>query len=282
MVMNYGSLFYVLMLLSLAVLAVGAWLILRRCSAKTIRRVVLGLMLLNVAQHLLKPWIYPMYWGQGFTHIMTAYNMCATLILLSPLALLCRSRLLKNFVFFVGSVAGVVAVAVPVWYIGKDVADLGWDYARFYICHALLMLTSLMPLVLGLHRPSYREVWHIGTGFLLALCVILVNDFVMMSMGMYTGVDVGTFYQSMLKINPCGLMGPPATLPWVENLVRLLSPKVFMGANPAGRYVPILWYAIPLFVGMTLVSAILFFSIDRKNLVNDLKKWRNRHSTPKK
>jgi len=274
--MNYGSLFYVLMLLGLAVLAAGTWLILRRCSAKTQRFAVLGLMLLNVAQHLLKPWIYPMYRGQGFSHIMTAYNMCATLILLSPLALLCKNRLLKNFVFFVGSVAGVVAVAVPVWYIGKPVADLGWDYARFYICHALLFVTSLMPLVLGLHRPSYREMWHVGVGFLLALCVILLNDFAVMAMGCYPGADIRSFYQSMLKINPCGLMGPPQALPWVEKLVRPLSLPVFMGANPGGMYVPILWYAIPIFLGITVASAILFGVLDRDNLRTDLRKWNER------
>ena len=266
MVMNYGSLFYVLMLVLLAVLTVGTWLILRRCSEKTQRIAVLVLMLLNVAQHLFKPLIYPMYWGQGFTHIMTAYNMCATLILLSPVAMLCKSRLLKNFVFFVGCVAAVAAVAVPVWYIGKDVSDLGWDYVRFYLCHALLLITSMMPLVLGMHAPAFREWWHIGTGFLLALCVILVNDFVMMTLGMYPGADISTFYQSMLKINPCGLMGPPQALPWVEKLVRLLSPPVFMGENPTGLYVPILWYAIPLFVGISIGAVILFWVLDKKNL----------------
>ena len=49
-----------------------------------------------------------------------------------------------------GSVAGIAAIALPVWYIGMDVSELGWDYARFYICHALLFITSVLPLLLGL------------------------------------------------------------------------------------------------------------------------------------
>jgi hypothetical protein len=182
--------------------------------------------------------------------------------------------LLKNFVFIVGTVAGFSAVAVPVWYIGKEIGALGWDYARFYICHLLLFLTSVLPLVMGLHRPAYREFWHVATGFLLTLCLIVLNDFVMMAMGRYPGADIHDFYGSMAKINPCGMMGPPKALPWVEKMVRPLSLPVFMGENPTGTYVPILWYAGPLFVGMSAVSFGIFAAMDRKNLVSDLRKFK--------
>ncbi len=263
--MYYGSPFYIVSLVALMCIGAAAWLLLRKCKEKTCRTVILTIMLLNLFQHLFKPLIYPQYSGAGFTSVSTAYNMCATLIILSPLAYLSKSRFLKNFVYFTGAVAGIAAIAVPYWFIGCEVFQLGWEYIRFYLCHALLFLGSVLPLLLGLHRPSYREFWHIGTGFLLALCIIFINDFVCMAMGIYPGASIDSFYQSMQRINPCGMMGPPEGLPWLVDLVKVFSPAVFMGENPAGLYVPILWYAVPLFVGLSVASAVVFSLMDREN-----------------
>lgn len=272
--MYYGSPFYILSLLILLGLGVGLWLILRRRSERVCRSVILALMLLNLFQHFFKAWIYPQHFGEGFTSVSTAYNMCATLIILSPLALLFKNRFLKNFVFFVGSVAGISAIAFPQWFIGWEVSQLGWKYFRFYLCHALLFLSSALPLALGLHRPRVREFWHTGTAFLLALCVIVINDFLCMALGIYPGASVENFYQSMLEINPCGIMGPPTGLPWLASVVGVFSPSVFIGNNPSGIYIPILWYAIPLFLGMSIGSAVLFSFWDRDF-------WK-RNITPKK
>lgn len=262
--MYYGSPFYFLSLLILLGLGVGLWFLLRRRGEKVCRGAVLALMLVNLFQHFFKAWIYPQHFGEGFTSVSTAYNMCATLIILSPVALLSKNRFLKNFVFFVGSAAGLAAIAFPQWFIGWQVSQLGWKYFRFYLCHALLFLSSVLPLALGLHRPHVREFWHTGTGFLLALCGIVINDFLCMALGIYPGASINTFYQSMLEINPCGIMGPPAGLSWLEPIVRVFSPSAFTGANPSGIYVPILWYAIPLFLGISIASAALFSFLDKK------------------
>lgn len=275
--MYYGSPFYIASLVALMCLGAAMWLLLRKRSEKTCRAVVLAIMLLNLFQHLFKALIYPQHSGAGFSYISTAYNMCATLIILSPLAFLCKSRFLKNFVYFTGTVAGIAAIAVPYWFIGCEVSQLGWEYARFYVCHAFLYLGSALPLLLGLHRPSYREFWHIGTGFLMALCIILINDFVCVAMGIYPGASMDTFYQSMQRINPCGMMGPPEGLPWLVELIKVFSPPVFMGENPTGLYVPILWYAVPLFAGLSIASAVIFSFLDRKNFSAAWKRlWRRK------
>lgn len=272
--MYYGSPFYIGSLMALLCLGGAAWLLMRKRREKTCRAVILAIMLVNLFQHLFKSVIYPQYRGDGFTAISTAYNMCAALIILSPLAFLSGSRLLKNFVYVTGTLAGAAAIAVPYWYIGWDVSRLGWEYTRFYLCHALLFLSSMLPLLLGLHKPSCKEFWHVPTGFLLALCLILINDVVCIAIGIYHGADVDTFFQSMQRINPCGLMGPPKELPWLAKLVKVFSPDVFMAENPTGQYVPILWYAIPLFVGMSLISAVLFWLLDRKNVATARKRLR--------
>lgn len=272
--MDYGSPVYMASLVVLMCLPLGGWLLLHRCSQKLCRSVILVIMLVNLGQHLCKSLLYPQYRGDGFTAISTASNLCGTLIILSPLVLLSKSRLLKNFVYFTGTVAGAAAIIFPYWYIGWDVSRLGWEYGRFYLCHALLFLGSVLPLLLGLHRPSYREFWQVGAGFFLALCIIFINDVICIAIGIYPGATMDTFYASMQKINPCGLMGPPRELPWLKNLAQALSPPIFIGQNPSGQYVPILWYAVPLLTIISLIAAILFALLDRKNLSTAWKRWR--------
>lgn len=257
--MYFGSPFYIGSLAVLLVLAGLVWAILRRFGKKTQRAIVLILMLANTLQHFLKPLIYPQYWGSGFSSIVSAYNMCAVLIISSPFVLLWGGKFLKNFVFFVGSVAGIAAIALPVWYIGMDVSELGWDYARFYICHALLFITSVLPLLLGLYRPRWQEFWQVGIGFFLALGVIVVNDVIFIRLGLYPGTDPGDIYGSLLKMNPCGVMAPPTGLPWLEGIVRIFTPDFFWG-------IPFLWYAIPLYLGVSLIALVLFLLADRTGL----------------
>lgn len=257
--MYFGSPFYIGSLIFLLMLAGLTWSLLRRREKKTQRNIVLILMILNTAQHFLKPLIYPQYWGSGFSSIVSAYNMCAVLIISSPFVLLWGGKFAKNFVFFVGSVAGIAAIAVPFWYIGMDVSELGWDYARFYICHALLFITSLMPLVLKLHRPKWHEFWQVGLGFFLALGVILLNDVIFIRLGLYPGTDAADIYGSLLKMNPCGVMAPPAGLPWVADIVKVFTPDIFWG-------IPFLWYAIPLYLGISLLALGLFRLADPTGL----------------
>lgn len=270
--MDYGSPFYIVSLLFLLGITALIWAVLRKRDARVQRLVILALMLVNTFQHFFKSVIYPQYMGTGFTSISTAYNMCAFLIILSPVVFLWGGRFFKDLIFFVGSVAGIAAIAVPYWYIGMEVSELGWDYGRFYFCHAVLFVTSIMPLLLGSYRPCYKAFWRVGFGFIFALGVILVNDVICIALGLYPGADVDDLYGSLLRIDPCLLMGPSEELSWVTDVVRVFSPSVFLGNNATGRYAPILWYAVPLYLGITLIAFVLFIIADRKNFIADVRR----------
>ena len=187
-------------------------------------------MLVNVIQHLFKFAIYPQYAGDSFNMINTAYNMCALLILLSPLVYFSRSAFWKDFTFLTGAVAGLMAIAVPVWYIGKDVSELGFSYLRFYLCHILLFLSSALTLALGHHRPSYRRCPKIGAAFLLALLIILCNDALCIILGL-TSYQAADLYSALRALNPCWSMGPPAdgSFAFVVSVIRYFTPPFLMG-----------------------------------------------------
>lgn len=274
--MQYGSPFYIATLLFLLAVTGAIYFWLYKKNTRIQKCVILAVMTVNVLQHFLKPILYAEYQGTGFNSLISAYNMCSVLIISSPIILLWGNRFFKNFLFFVGTAAGIGAIAVPFWYIGKPLSQLGWDYGRFYLCHALLFISSILPLLLGLHRPSYREFWQVGLGFLLALGIVLVNDVIFMSMGLFSGVTGNNIYESLLKVNPCWIMGPPPELPWLQNIADILTPKVFLGVNPAGHFAPILWYAIPLYAAISLASLGLFALLDHKQLSKDLQKRHTR------
>lgn len=274
--MNYGSGFWTISILFPLLCVFALWAVLRRCPRKTQRLFILILMLLNVFQHFLKPFIYPQYAGTGLSHLVTAYNMCSFLIMISPVVFLWGNRFFRNFLYVVGTAAGIGTIIFPVWYIGLDIAALGWDYARFYICHSLLFAGSLLPLLLGHHRPSYKEFWQVGLGFLMGLFVILVNNVICISAGLYLGADSRDIYSGLWQTNPCMMMGPPASLPWIANVARIFTPSVFLGNNPSGNFAPILWYAVPLYLVISIISMFLFFAMDRKNLLADLRRLSKR------
>ena len=262
--MRYGSPFYILMLALLVFFVIGAYLLLRHRSEAVKKAVIFSLMAVNVIQHLFKWAIYPMYEGMSFNILSTAYNVCAFMILCSPIALLSHSDFLKNLVFPVGTVAGLIANVVPYWYIGMNVSELGWEYARFYICHAILFVTSILVLMLGLHRPAFRKFWQPGLGFLFALAFILINDVIALALGIFDGYDISDAYGALLGANPCFSMGPPDDFAWIADISAVFTPSLFLGNNKTGLYTPIVWYAVPVFLGISLCALIMFSFFDKE------------------
>ncbi len=269
--MDYGSPFYILMLLLLFLIGFLLWFFIKKLNIKLQRLIVLVIMLINVAQHLFKWAIYPMYEGQGFTALSTAYNMCALLILLMPIAYISKSDSFKDFVFLAGAFAGFITNVIPYWHIGVPVSELGWEYARFYICHALLFFSGMLPLLLSHHKLSYKRFYTVGAYFLLSLMIILVNDVIFICLGVYFEHTPNELYESLYVLNPCWSMHPPAEFPIVEKAVSLFSPDILLGKGDAGYPAPILWYAIPLYIGFSVLSFIVMAMLDRKNFTRDLK-----------
>lgn len=275
MILNYFSLAYFLYLGIALGLVAALYLGLRKKSSKTQKYVILSLMLVNLFQHIFKLNVYPQYDG-GFSGLCTAYNMCAFLIIVSPLALLLASDFIRDFVFYIGTAAGIVAILVPYWNVGKPA--FSWENYRFYLCHALLFASSILPLLLRLHNPSWKCFWRIGLCFFLAISLIIVNDVIFISMGIYDTLSVENLYQSLATANPVWSFGVPDGFGFIKEIAKALSPDVWVGENPAGIPVPILWYFIPVYLGITLVAFPICALVDKKNFVSDIKRLRDKCS----
>ena len=267
----YGSAAYFIYIAAALFFCAAIYIILRGKSQKIQKYVILGIMLINVCQHLFKSFIYPGYAGLGFSAFNTAYNMCAALILISPIALIFNFRLLRDFVFYAGSFAGIIAIVIPYWHIGADA--LNPEAVRSFICHALLFLTSVLPLLLGLHKPSYRCFYKIGLCFLLFLCIITLNNYLCVILDIYPGLENMPPLDALYLANPVWAFGPPDNFSFVLDIARIFSPNVWLGEGAGGRCLPILWYAIPLYIFITVAAFCVCSTVDRKNFVSDLKKY---------
>ncbi len=249
---------HILYMLVPPMLLVSLWLLLRNKSKTIQKAAIFSLTLLNLLQHLLKIYVYPQYWGESFGARSTAYNMCAFLIMASPFIFLFGSELWQNFITYVGTVAGGISVCVTYW-----MAEPVEEQLRFVICHTLLFLTSCLPAILGIYKINWRKCWRLPFVFYGCLMVLIVNDIITYTLGIVGDVGNLSLHEFLIRENPCWAMGAPKGYPFVENLVGFFTPDAFSG-------VPILWYAIPLFLLMTF-GAVGFGSIfDRARFKSDL------------
>ena len=266
----YGSLAHILYIVAALVITALLYFLLRRKSQKIQKNVIMVIMILNVFQHLFKSFIYPQYDGLGFTALSTAYNMCATIILISPLVFVLKFNLLRDFVFYVGSVAGIIAIVLPYWSIGADAFDL--EFVRSFICHTMLFATSLLPLLFGIHRPSYKCFYKLALCFISILGIIILNDTVCILFGIYPGVEGLSLGEALRAANPVWAFGPPESFSWIADGAKVFLPDSWVGENPAGRFVPVVWYIIPMYLAITAVAFPICVLCDFENFKSDAAK----------
>ena len=255
MLINYGSIMYFVYLLSAIGVCLLLYFLLKNQSVRLKKTAVFLIALANFAQHIFKAQLYPQYRDNYSPHLSSAYNICAFLILISPFVALFGNQLLKNFVAYVGTFGSMGAMLIPYWFIGKTAFD--WEVYRFYICHALLFISSFLPVLLCLYKLEWKHCWKIGLLFFTMLSLILVNDAVLIHFGLYPVKNAEDMFACLSELNPGWSMHPTAQFEWLVDIIALFTPSYFLGNNPWGVYIPILWYAIPLYIGITALVCVM-------------------------
>lgn len=259
MIIEYFNYTHILSLILAATLVAALYFPLRKRSTLAKEFALFILMGLNITQHFFKFFVWPHLWGTGFALSNTAYNVCAILIIASPFIFVSRSSLLKQYIAYVGTIGPALALLIPYWYIGKTI--LTWDFLRFWVCHALLVTTSLLPALWGMIKFNYRDGWKFGLIFLAMLALILVNDTVfLLALGRATKE---TLYEALLAQNPLMIMAPAEKGARFKIFFEIFSPH-FLLETDTHPYIPIIWYAIPVYLYMTLIGYILGCAIDRR------------------
>ena len=271
MILKYFNHTYFLTLLASAGFVAAFYFPLRKRSLFAKKVALFSLMGFNLFQHFFKFLVWPHLWGTGFSLINTAYNVCAFMIIISPFVFLSKSSLLKQFVAYIGTIGAALALIVPYWFIGSTI--LTWEYLRSWTCHTILVATSLLPALWGMVKFNYRDGWKFGLVFLLMLALILANDVVFLLA--FGGASTETLYSTLLAQNPLWIMAPSDAFESVGKVLAIFTPSIFLQTE-THPYTPILWYALPMYLFITLVAYILGGVFDRKNLISDFRALKNK------
>ena len=207
-------------------------------------------------------------------------NICGANIALFPFFFWSKNEKIKNYMFYIGVLSGLIALFYPQEPIAKvDQAAEQIDIIRFYFHHWMVLAVPLLMVLLGLHKLSYKRILSAPVGILLLMLFIILNQIFQSEMGFIPLRDRGNFFGIDYK-NTSYIWGPGEN-DAIGNFFALFTPKLFKTV-PVGefagqlKYWPWFWMIVPVFVLVTPLSFGLSMIFDHKALSADVRKLKNR------
>lgn len=267
MTVEFFNIHYFLYLAAAIGLTVGLYFALRGRTDKTKFIVILSLCLFNFGLHFLKLAFEPYRSGLPATIRKTTFeNICAVSTLIFPWLFLSKKNTARDYMYYIGALSGLAALIIPTEALGK--LSYSFDTIRFYICHTLLLITGLLPVLLHLHKPDYRKIYRVPLCFLAVMCAILINEVILMSLGWVEGGLAELLSPSYR--NNSFIFGPtPDFAPYIKFFTALVPKFLTYDYGGQLRYVPILWIVIPLFVYMLPLCFLMALPYEWRRVRDD-------------
>ena len=228
-------------------------------------KVLLGLSFFNFALHFLKL-LLPEYSDDMPNSITTVTfeNIAAVSTIIMPFVLLSKNKVLRDYMFYIGVIGGLLALAYPMKVFGKEATDL--DVIRFYMCHSLLFIVPFYMVFFGIHDLNIKRVPLFPLVFIGVLCLILANEVILMEIGLVE-FRSNSFLNYNYR-NTSFIFGPIEEFEeFSESFIEPLVPSVFKTVadgtyTGSEKYIPILWLAVPCFIYFSVIGAgfCLFFT----------------------
>ena len=272
---------YFFWLLLCSGITVGLYFLLRNKSQKTQKAVLFGILVLGLIAHFTKVY-YPPYSTDEARMLRDSWfvNICGANIALFPFFFWSKNEKIKDYMFHIGVLSGLIALFYPQEPIAKvDQAAEQIDIIRFYFHHWMVLAVPLLMVLLGLHKLSYKRVLSAPVGILLLMLFIMLNQIFQSELGFIPLRDRGNFFGIDYK-NTSYIWGPGEN-DAIGNFFALFTPKLFKTV-PVGefagqiKYWPWFWMIVPVFTLVTPLSFGLSMIFDHKSLSADVRKLKNR------
>ena len=256
---------------------VGLYYLLRNKSPFTQKAVLAGLLALGFALHFLKVFIPP-YSVDEARMLRDSWfvNICGANIALFPFFLFSKNDKIKDYMFYIGVISGLIALFYPQEPIAKaDQSAEQLDIIRFYYHHWMVMAVPLLMVLLGHHKLSYKRIWVPATGLLLLMLFIMLNQIFQSELGFIPLRDRNNFFGIDFK-NTSYIWGPGEN-DTIGEILALFTPDIFKTV-PVGEYAgqvkywPWFWIIVPAYVLVTPLSFGLSMIFDHKAFKADCKK----------
>ncbi len=250
MTVEFGNIYYFVYIV-IAVLIISALYLLLRNKSRGVQSFVLfSLLFFNLALHFIKLAFPPYVDGLPTSiHKVTFENICAASTILFPFLFLSKSKLVHDYMYFIGVISGLAALIYPTEALGES--PIVFETIRFYICHTILIAVPLVSAMIGLHRPRSRSFWCIPLFFILHETVIMLNEIVLLNTGLINGTLES--FLSRASRNNSFVHGPTPDLDGVGKYLTMFTPDIFtkdiFGINGGQDfYWPVIWLIVPIIV----------------------------------
>ena len=250
---------------------VGLYFLLRGKSTTTQKAVLFSLLLLGFALHFLKAYIPP-YSVDEARHLRDSWfvNICGANIALFPFFFWSKNDKIKDYMFYIGVISGLIALFYPQEPIAKvDQAAEQLDIIRFYYHHWMVMAVPLLMVLFGHHKLSYKRCWVAPVGLLLLMLFIILNQIFQSELGFIPLRDRGNFFGIDYK-NTSYIWGPGEN-DTIGAILAIFTPEFFRTV-PVGefagqvKYWPWFWLIFPCFILVTPMAFLLTMPFDHKSL----------------
>lgn len=266
---------YFFWLLLAAGATAGLYFGLRRASEKVQKGVLFGFLAFGLLLHFLKVYIPP-YSVDEARMLRDAWfvNICGANIALFPFFFFCKNKYVKEYMFYIGVISGLIALFYPQEPMAKlDQLGEFWDIVRFYYHHWMVMAIPLLMVLLGHHKLSWERILCAPVGLLLLMLFIILNQVFQYELGY-----IPMLGDNMLDIhykNTSYIWGPGEN-DAIGEIFTWFCPDCFKYV-PVGefagqvKYWPWFWLICPVFILVTPLAFGLCMIFDHKNFKQDLK-----------
>jgi hypothetical protein len=260
----------------------GLYFGLRNKSVKLQKGVLFGLLAFGLLLHFLKVYIPP-YSVDEARMLRDSWfvNICGANIALFPFFFWSKNDKVKDYMFYIGVLNGLIALFYPQEPIAKsNQAGEQLDMIRFYYHHWMVMAVPLLMVLFGHHKLSYKRIFSAPTGLLLLMLFIMLNQIFQSELGFIPLRDRGNFFGIDYK-NTSYIWGPGEN-DAIGSFLALFTPDFFKTV-PVGefagqvKYWPWFWMIVPVYVLVTPLSFGLCMIFDSKSLSRDLKSLKAKH-----
>lgn len=282
----FNGWYFVWLILAIGATA-GLYFALRKASSFTQKAVLFGILLFGLALHFLKAYIPPYSVDESrLLRDSWLINICAANIGLFPFMFWSKNGKVKDYMFYIGVISGLIALFYPQEPIAKlDQAAEQLDIVRFYFHHWMVLAVPLLMVLLGHHKLSYKRILCAPTGLLLLMLFIMLNQIFQAELG-FVPLRMSQDFFAIGYKNTSYIWGPGVN-DAIGNFFALFTPDFFKTV-PVGEFAgqmkfwPWFWLIVPVYVLVTPMAFGLSMIFDHKALKADIKKWKDRIANKKK
>ena len=270
----FNGWYFFWLILSAAAVA-GLYFLLQKKSTFAQKAVLFGLLAAGFLMHFLKVYIPP-YSVDEARMLRDAWfvNICGANIALFPILFFSKSDRVKDYMFYIGVISGLIALFYPQEPMAKvDQLAEQLDIVRFYYHHWMVMAVPLLMVMLGHHKLSYKRVLSAPTGLLLLMLFIMLNQIFQSELG-YIPLRNNENFLGIDYKNTSYIWGPIPN-DAIGKFLAMFTPDLFKTV-PVGefagqiKYWPWFWLLVPVYVLVTPLSVMLALVFDKKSLSADL------------